>query len=152
LDPKLKVGVCTRSSADFGWLICRHFPGGQSTVKWWRQFERKRGAGMKANGHFQEWFHGTPSVTCPVPIAAILRIVPQLPMHAGIISRPEAEQLLAPMPIGCFLTRVSENRSAPRIAVLPFFRLFKMWAACPPEQARVHALGPHLRPVPPFCG
>ncbi|EDQ85639.1 uncharacterized protein MONBRDRAFT_34161 [Monosiga brevicollis MX1] len=60
-------------------------PKVKAAVKWWRKNERRRGAGQKPSGHFHDWFH-------------------------GVITRREAEDLLAPKPIGCFLTRISETR------------------------------------------
>ncbi|KFD46056.1 hypothetical protein M514_13060 [Trichuris suis] len=54
-------------------------------VNWYKTEEFPRGAGVDKNGrHFCAWFH-------------------------GLVSRPEAEQLLSSHPVGAFLVRVSEK-------------------------------------------
>jgi hypothetical protein len=57
----------------------------EASIMWWKEKEEPRGAGKDAYGNFMPWFH-------------------------GLISRHEAEELLKPRYIGCFLVRVSENR------------------------------------------
>lgn len=61
-----------------------------ASVRWFKEVEMQKGAGLKdsdagASGGFQEWFH-------------------------GIISRKDAENLLADKEPGTFLVRVSESR------------------------------------------
>ena len=56
-----------------------------ATISWWKSKEKPRGSGLDAYGDFLPWFHGP-------------------------INRKEAERLLAPRKVGCFLVRVSENR------------------------------------------
>eukprot|EP00050_Salpingoeca_kvevrii_P001275 m.166316 g.166316 ORF g.166316 m.166316 type:complete len:1002 (-) comp10335_c1_seq28:207-3212(-) len=57
----------------------------EASIMWWREKEQPIGSGQDAFGNFLPWFH-------------------------GIIARKEAERMLAPRAIGCFLVRVSENR------------------------------------------
>ena len=57
----------------------------EATISWWKAKEKPRGAGQDEAGDFLPWFHGP-------------------------ISRKEAERMLRPRKVGCFLVRVSENR------------------------------------------
>jgi len=56
-----------------------------ASVRWFKEVEMKKGAGMKGKGNFEEWFH-------------------------GIITRKEAETLLQTTAAGTFLVRVAESR------------------------------------------
>lgn len=56
-----------------------------ASVRWFKEVEMKKGAGVGDGGGFQEWFH-------------------------GIITRIESEELLLPKPAGTFLVRVAESR------------------------------------------
>lgn len=56
-----------------------------ASVRWFKEVEMKKGAGMKGKGNFEEWFH-------------------------GIITRKDAEALLRETAAGTFLVRVAESR------------------------------------------
>lgn len=68
-EVKAKGGVATR----------------EQSVRWFKEVEMKKGAGMGADKSFQEWFH-------------------------GILTRVQAEELLSDKEPGTFLVRVSESR------------------------------------------
>jgi myosin-3 len=57
----------------------------EQSVRWFKEVEMKKGAGMGADKSFQEWFH-------------------------GILTRVQSEELLADKEPGTFLVRVSESR------------------------------------------
>ena len=57
----------------------------EASILWWKEKEAPKGAGQDERGEMLPWFH-------------------------GLISRGEAERLLEPRYVGCFLVRVSENR------------------------------------------
>eukprot|EP00039_Didymoeca_costata_P012454 m.179999 g.179999 ORF g.179999 m.179999 type:complete len:953 (+) comp15487_c1_seq1:243-3101(+) len=57
----------------------------EASINWYKEKESPRGAGTDPYGNFLPWFH-------------------------GLINRKEAERLLEPRKVGCFLVRVSENR------------------------------------------
>jgi hypothetical protein len=54
-------------------------------VRWYKEIEMKKGAGVEKGVGFQEWFH-------------------------GVITRKNTEALLLPKEPGTFLVRVSESR------------------------------------------
>ncbi len=56
-----------------------------ASVRWFKEVEMKKGAGVSNGGGFQEWFH-------------------------GVITRRDAEELLEGKDAGYFLVRVSESR------------------------------------------
>eukprot|EP00056_Hartaetosiga_gracilis_P013689 m.229313 g.229313 ORF g.229313 m.229313 type:complete len:169 (+) comp13882_c0_seq8:2644-3150(+) len=56
-----------------------------SSVKWFKEVEMKKGSGVSSAGKFEEWFH-------------------------GVITRRKAEELLGGKEPGTFLVRVSESR------------------------------------------
>jgi hypothetical protein len=74
----------------------------QAIIKWWRKYERKRGAGQTATG-FEDWFHGMQQ-------RHHRRLIALTELCTGIISRKQAEDLLKVTPVGCYLTRISETR------------------------------------------
>jgi myosin-3 len=55
------------------------------SVRWFKEVEMKKGAGVADNGKFEEWFH-------------------------GVITRKQSEDLLQRKKAGTFLVRVSESR------------------------------------------
>lgn len=55
------------------------------SVRWFKEVEMKKGAGVASNGKFEEWFH-------------------------GVITRKQSEDLLSRKKPGTFLVRVSESR------------------------------------------
>jgi len=63
------------------------------TVKWFKDVEVKKGAGLTDDGNFAPWFH-------------------------GIISRSDAEQLLDGKESGTFLIRVAESRFGYSLSLL----------------------------------
>lgn len=69
VEIKAKGGVATR----------------EQSVRWFKEVEMKKGAGMGADKSFQDWFH-------------------------GILTRQQSEELLADKEPGTFLVRVSESR------------------------------------------